>query len=53
MDRQGLTYWFGYAVNEPRDFAYYAPRRVGCRLFGWHNVTCDGRRDHSRTRPNH
>jgi hypothetical protein len=48
MDRQGAAYWIGYAVNEPRDFAYCAPRRIACRLFGWHNVTCRGRLDHPR-----
>jgi len=48
MDRQGLAYWLGYAIHEPRDFAYCAPRRLACRLLGRHNATCDGRRDHPR-----
>jgi len=48
MDRRGAAYWIGYAAKEPRDFAYCAPRRIVCRLFGWHNVTCRGRRDHPR-----
>ncbi|NED31095.1 hypothetical protein [Streptomyces sp. SID8499] len=48
MVRRGLAYWIGYAIYEPRDFAYCAPRRLVCRLLGWHNVTCRGRRDHTR-----
>lgn len=44
----GLTYWLWYALAEPRDFIYTAPRRVACRLFKHHNVTCRGRRDHPR-----
>lgn len=48
MDRRGALYWISYAVNESRDFAYCAPRRIACRLLGWHNVTCRGRRDHPR-----
>ncbi|MDX5563738.1 hypothetical protein PYK79_10785 [Streptomyces sp. ID05-04B] len=45
-DHNGVAYWLGYAVHEPRDFVYCAPRRIACRLFGWHNVTCRGWRDH-------
>lgn len=39
----GLARWIGHALHEPRDFAYAAPRRIACRLFGWHNPTCVGR----------
>ncbi|MEH0417820.1 hypothetical protein [Streptomyces sp. B21-083] len=49
MQRNGVAYWIGYAAHEPRDFAYCMPRRIACRLFGRHNVTCRGRRDHPRT----
>lgn len=40
--RTGLGWWIGYVLYEPRDFAYAAPRRLACRLFGWHNPTCIG-----------
>lgn len=43
MARTGLQWWLGYALHEPRDFAYAAPRRLACRLAGWHNPTCVGR----------
>jgi hypothetical protein len=46
--RNSATYWLRYALTEPRDFAYCAPRRIACRLFKHHNVTCRGRLDHSR-----
>lgn len=46
--RNAATYWLRYAATEPRDFAYCAPRRIACRLFGLHNVTCRGRADHPR-----
>ena len=46
MERRGVSYWIGYAWNEPRDFTYCVPRRIACRVFSWHNVTCRGRRDH-------
>ncbi|MEU9661913.1 hypothetical protein [Streptomyces chartreusis] len=41
--RTGPGWWIGYALYEPRDFAYAAPRRLACRLFHWHNPTCIGR----------
>lgn len=41
--RTGLARWIGYALHEPRDFAYTAPRRIACRVFGRHNPTCVGR----------
>ncbi|HEY9370140.1 hypothetical protein [Streptomyces sp.] len=41
-------YWLLYALSEPRDFAYCAPRRIACCVLGRHNVTCRGRRDHPR-----
>ncbi|MEV7712302.1 hypothetical protein [Streptomyces sp. NPDC088270] len=41
--RTGAAWWIGYALHEPRDFAYTAPRRVACRLLGRHNPTCVGR----------
>lgn len=44
--RNTVKYWVLYALAEPRDFAYYAPRRLACRLFSRHNVTCRGRPDH-------
>jgi hypothetical protein len=43
-----FAYWLSYAVAEPRDFAYCAPRRIACRLFGHHNATCCGRLDHPK-----
>lgn len=43
QERTGLRWWIGYALYEPRDFAYAAPRRLACRLFRWHNPTCIGR----------
>lgn len=43
MARTGLAWWIGYALHEPREFAYTAPRRLACRLLGWHNPTCIGR----------
>lgn len=43
MTRRGLARWIGYALHEPREFIYTAPRRVACHLFGWHNPTCVGR----------
>ncbi|MGW4731670.1 hypothetical protein ACWEQC_21310 [Streptomyces shenzhenensis] len=43
MARTGLAWWIGYALHEPRDFAYAAPRRIACRLLGRHNPTCVGR----------
>lgn len=46
--RNAAAYWLRYALTEPRDFAYCAPRRIACRLFGRHNVTCCGRVDHPR-----
>lgn len=50
MSRTGLAWWLGYAVYEPREFAYSAPRRLACRLFGRHNPTCVGRTaPHPRT----
>ena len=48
MTRRGPGYWIGYAIHDPRDFAYSAPRRIACRLLGRHNATCRGRRDHPR-----
>ncbi|MEV1063392.1 hypothetical protein [Streptomyces sp. NPDC050263] len=48
--RTGLRWWLGYALHEPRDFAYAAPRRLACTLLGQHNPTCIGRRaPHPRT----
>lgn len=41
--RSALAYWLRYAFGEPRDFAYSAPRRIACHLFGRHNLTCVGR----------
>ncbi|WP_435610058.1 hypothetical protein [Streptomyces sp. C10-9-1] len=49
--RSTVTYWLRYALAEPRDLAYAAPRRLACRLLGRHNATCRGRTDHPRTRP--
>jgi hypothetical protein len=43
MARTGLAWWIGYALHEPREFTYTAPRRLACRLFGQHNPTCIGR----------
>ncbi|MFF9215613.1 hypothetical protein [Streptomyces viridosporus] len=43
MARTGLAWWIGYALHEPREFAYTAPRRIACRLLGRHNPTCIGR----------
>lgn len=43
MARTGLSWWIGYALHEPREFAYSAPRRLACRAFGRHNPTCVGR----------
>ena len=37
-----FTYWLWYALSEPRDFAYTAPRRAACRLFGHHSAACRG-----------
>ena len=44
----GAKYWLRFLIGEPREFAYVVPRRIACRLFGRHNVTCQGRRDHPR-----
>lgn len=46
----GLEYWARFLVGEPREFAYVVPRRIACRLLGRHNVTCEGRTDHPRSR---
>jgi hypothetical protein len=43
------AYWLLFALSEPREFAYVAPRRIACRLLRRHNVTCRGRADHPRT----
>jgi len=40
--RTGPARWIGYAIHEPREFTYTAPRRLACRLFGRHNPTCIG-----------
>jgi uncharacterized circularly permuted ATP-grasp superfamily protein len=46
----GLARWLGHALHEPRDFAYTAPRRLACTLFGRHNPTCIGQpAPHPRT----
>lgn len=42
MSRTGPAWWIGYALHEPREFVYATPRRLACRLFGWHNPTCVG-----------
>lgn len=42
MSRTGLAWWIGYAIHEPSEFAYVAPRRIACHL-GRHNPTCVGR----------
>lgn len=44
----GPQYWLRFLLGEPREFVYVVPRRIACRLFGRHNVTCRGRRDHPR-----
>lgn len=44
----GAIWLARYILAEPRDAAYALPRRVACRLFGRHNATCTGRRDHQR-----
>ncbi|WP_394436273.1 hypothetical protein [Streptomyces sp. SGAir0957] len=44
----GPAYWLRYLIGEPREFVYAVPRRIACRLFGWHNVTCRGRWGHHR-----
>ncbi|MFE2941027.1 hypothetical protein ACFXKG_18480 [Streptomyces sp. NPDC059255] len=41
--RTGLSWWLGYALHEPREFAYVTPRRIACRVLGRHNPTCIGR----------
>lgn len=41
--RTGLAWWIGYALAEPREFTYVAPRRAACHLFSRHNPTCIGR----------
>lgn len=41
--RTGIAWWLGYALHEPRDFAYTAPRRIACRVLRQHNPTCVGR----------
>jgi hypothetical protein len=41
--RTVLEYWLRYAISEPCDFTYCAPRRIACSLLGWHNTTCVGR----------
>ncbi|MBL3669063.1 hypothetical protein JL475_24330 [Streptomyces sp. M2CJ-2] len=46
----GAEYWLRFLIGEPREFVYVVPRRIACRLFRWHNVTCRGRRDHPRRR---
>lgn len=43
MSRTGPAWWIGYTIHEPREFLYAAPRRLACRLLGWHNPTCVGR----------
>lgn len=48
MARTGAAWWPGYALHEPRDFAFNAPRRIACRLLRRHNITCAGRPDHPR-----
>lgn len=45
----GPEYWLRFLIGEPREFAYVVPRRIACRWFGRHNVTCRGRRDHPRS----
>lgn len=50
-DLRGPAYWVNYILAEPRDAAYAVPRRVACRLLGWHNHSCDGRGDHRRRTP--
>ncbi|MEV0691789.1 hypothetical protein [Streptomyces sp. NPDC050388] len=46
----GAEYWLRFLTGEPREFAYVVPRRIACRLFRWHNVTCRGRADHDHPR---
>ncbi|MFJ2178901.1 hypothetical protein ACIOHE_39160 [Streptomyces sp. NPDC087851] len=43
MARTGVSWWLGYALHEPGEFAYTAPRRIACRVLGRHNPTCIGR----------
>ncbi|WP_406420025.1 hypothetical protein [Streptomyces sp. NBC_00842] len=43
MAHTGAAWWLGYALHEPRDFAYAMPRRIACHVFGRHNPTCVGR----------
>ncbi|GGU62764.1 hypothetical protein [Streptomyces lavendofoliae] len=43
-----VTYWLRYALSEPRDFAYAAPRRLACRFFGHHSAACRGVPGHPR-----
>lgn len=43
--RTAVEYWLRFAIAEPAEFAYVAPRRAACRLLSWHNVTCRGRPD--------
>ncbi|MFD7093384.1 hypothetical protein [Streptomyces xanthophaeus] len=50
-DHHGVGYWLRHLRYEPRDFAYAAPRRLACRLFGRHNITCHGRPSCSRFAP--
>lgn len=44
----GFRFWLHYAVLEPRDFAFHAPRRLACVLLGLHSSACEGRLDHLR-----
>jgi hypothetical protein len=46
--RNGAIYWFWYALAEPGDFAYTAPRRLACCLFDRHSAACRGIPDHPR-----
>ncbi|WP_148019696.1 hypothetical protein [Streptomyces sp. OR43] len=41
-DLTGPARWLNYLLSEPREAAYCIPRRIACRLFSWHNVTCRG-----------
>lgn len=44
----GLEYWLRLLFGEPREFVYVVPRRLACRVFDRHNLTCVGRIDHPR-----
>lgn len=46
----GFRYWARYAVREPRDFAFHAPRRLACIVLGLHSIVCEGRPDHRHLR---